>query len=50
MGDDWAAGRQLCVDVLCAYARLPAAAQDGEREVRRTLFRVIRDHLRPDVR
>jgi hypothetical protein len=33
--------------VLCAYVRLPAAAQDGEREVRRTLFRVIRDHLRP---
>jgi hypothetical protein len=49
LGDDWAAGRQLCVDVLCAYVRLPAAAQDGEREVRRTLFRVIRDHLRPDA-
>lgn len=49
LGDDWAAGRQLCVDVLCAYTRLPAAAQDGEREVRRTLFRVIRDHLRPDA-
>ena len=47
LADDWAAGRQLCVDVLCAYVRLPAVAQDGEGEVRRTLFRVIRDHLRP---
>jgi hypothetical protein len=48
LADDWAAGRQLCVDVLCAYVRLPAGSQEGEREVRRTLFRVVRDHLRPE--
>lgn len=46
LADDWAVGRQLCLDVLCAYIRLPAGLQEGEREVRRTLFRVIRDHLR----
>lgn len=49
LADDWAEGRQLCVDVLCAYARLPHEDQTGaEREVRRTLFRIIRNHLRPD--
>ncbi|MEE1931212.1 pentapeptide repeat-containing protein [Streptomyces sp. TRM 70351] len=52
--------RQTCIDVLCAYLRLPytaltdlprgdAAARHeylALREVRRTVIRVIRDHLR----
>ncbi|MEU4081279.1 hypothetical protein DEJ45_00060 [Streptomyces venezuelae] len=52
--------RQTCVDVLCAYLRLPYAregdvAQGDEaarhgylalREVRHTVIRVVRDHLR----
>ncbi|MGA5599626.1 pentapeptide repeat-containing protein [Streptomyces griseoincarnatus] len=55
--------RQTCVDVLCAFLRLPYAAEsnlpsDDEaarhdylalREVRHTVIRLIRDHLRlPD--
>lgn len=52
--------RQTCIDVLCAYLRLPYAAErdlhegDAEawhqylalREVRHTIVRVVRDHLR----
>ncbi|MFD3622559.1 pentapeptide repeat-containing protein [Streptomyces sp. NPDC058676] len=52
--------RQTCIDVLCAYLRLPYAAEadlpEGDanarhsylalREVRHTVIRVIRDHLR----
>jgi len=49
--------RQTCIDVLCAYVRLPYAPdpgyddQDGHhayrslREVRRTVIRLVRDHL-----
>jgi hypothetical protein len=48
LADDWALGRQMCVDVLCAYIRLPYEQDDqGERQVRWTLFRIIRNHLRP---
>jgi len=46
--------RQLCIDVLCGYLRLPyepdPARPDhryGEYVVRHTIMRVIRDHLRP---
>ncbi|MBU3866204.1 pentapeptide repeat-containing protein, partial [Streptomyces sp. 4503] len=52
--------RQTCIDVLCAYLRLPYTAQDdipaGDpeaqhaylalKEVRHTVIRVIRDHFR----
>ncbi|PRX16783.1 hypothetical protein CLV67_118114 [Actinoplanes italicus] len=49
LADDWASGRQMCVDVLCAYIRLPYETDDeSERQVRWTLFRIIRNHLRPD--
>ncbi|MEU4623972.1 hypothetical protein AB0G04_28855 [Actinoplanes sp. NPDC023801] len=49
LADDWAHGRQMCVDVLCAYIRLPYEHEDqGERQVRWTLFRIIRNHLRSD--
>jgi hypothetical protein len=50
LADDWDVGRQLCIDVLCAYIRMPYKdPEDGEREVRRTLFRVIRNHLRQEA-
>jgi hypothetical protein len=47
LADDWSDQRQVCIDVLCAYLRLPSAGVADE-EVRRTLIRVIRDHLRDD--
>ncbi|MGL5825375.1 MAG: pentapeptide repeat-containing protein, partial [Nocardioides sp.] len=78
LADEWPAQRQQCVDVLCAYLRLPwqstpddehpLAARTisktvsrepdesrtytyrdstGETEVRKTIVRVIADHLRP---
>ncbi|MFI6277057.1 pentapeptide repeat-containing protein [Streptomyces sp. NPDC050988] len=56
--------RQTCIDVLCAYLRLPYTAEadlptgDAEarhtymalREVRHTIIRLIRDHLRLNFR
>ncbi|MEE4597618.1 pentapeptide repeat-containing protein [Streptomyces sp. DSM 41524] len=52
--------RQTCIDVLCAYVRMPYTAEDdlssddaearhtylALREVRHTVIRLIRDHLR----
>ncbi|MFJ4710640.1 pentapeptide repeat-containing protein [Streptomyces sp. NPDC088785] len=52
--------RQTCIDVLCAYLRLPYIAESalpagdvraeheyrGLREVRHTVIRLVRDHLR----
>jgi len=62
LADDWAENRQTCVDVLCAYLRMPYAPDPGEnaaesdrlafqadREVRHTAVRVIAAHLRPDA-
>ncbi len=69
VADEWTAQRQQCVDVLCAYLRLPYRPREeqsdfydtermqyepdwrrrgGEREVRRTVLRTIREHLLPD--
>ncbi|MFI2358173.1 pentapeptide repeat-containing protein [Streptomyces anulatus] len=52
LADDWPEQRQVCVDVLCAYLRMPYATnttdpgfRHGEREVRLTIIRAIRDHL-----
>ncbi len=48
LADDWAEQRQQCIDVLCAYLRLPynsAASEPGEREVRLTVIRIITAHL-----
>src|ERR1700761_8721946 len=58
LADDWKENRQTCVDVLCAYLRLPydrAPAGEmtkadrldflGSREVRHTVIRVISAHL-----
>jgi hypothetical protein len=78
LADDWREGRQTCIDVLCAYVRMPwpeppppseagseAGAASAETEstsetpavtareiaeegqVRHTIIRVIREHIRP---
>jgi hypothetical protein len=59
--DDWDdhARRQMCIDVLCSYARMPddsepstedhpsgRAGWESAREVKRTILRVIAAHLR----
>lgn len=56
LADEWEARRQTCVNVLTAYLQVPWIwdpddddYQVGEHEVRRTIFRVIRDHLRDDM-
>jgi hypothetical protein len=59
LADDWPENRQTCVDVLCAYLRLPYEPAPGEeipapehlaflasREVRHTVIGVIAAHLR----
>jgi hypothetical protein len=63
LADDWPERRQTCVDVLCAYLRMPYTAEPaadapkpeqqafrGAREVRHTVIRVITAHLQPDER
>ena len=60
LADDWEQNRQTCVDVLCAYLRLPYDSDAGDdttpadrtayranREVRHTIIRLIGAHLRP---
>jgi uncharacterized protein YjbI with pentapeptide repeats len=60
LADDWKQNRQTCVDVLCAYLRLPYDPDQGNdadraertafranREVRHTVIRLIGAHLRP---
>lgn len=59
LADDWAENRQTCIDVLCAYLRIPYERDPGQdapaaerlaflgsREVRHTVIRVITAHLR----
>src|SRR6266487_5758356 len=59
LADDWPENRQTCVDILCAYLRLPYDPDPGEdatpadratyqanREVRHTIIRLICTHLR----
>ncbi len=60
LADDWTHGRQTCIEVLCAYLRLPYTTPDGEgeeqdkaraeRQVRYTVIRILRDRLRPDAK
>jgi len=58
LADDWQDHRQTCVDVLCAYLRMPYEPEPGDdapvekrlalqasREVRHTVIRVIAAHL-----
>jgi uncharacterized protein YjbI with pentapeptide repeats len=59
LADDWKENRQTCVDVLCAYLRLPYDPDPGDadpakhasyranREVRHTVIRLIGAHLKP---
>ncbi|MER6825260.1 pentapeptide repeat-containing protein [Streptosporangium sp. NPDC000563] len=60
LADDWSGGRQMCIDVLCAYLRMPLepdADQDpaglatwrAMREVRATILRLIGAHLHRDA-
>jgi hypothetical protein len=62
LADDWAENRQTCVDVLCAYLRMPYEPDPGQdapepqrlvfqagREVRHTVIRIITAHLREDA-
>jgi Pentapeptide repeats (9 copies) len=63
LADDWEANRQTCVDVLCAYLRMPYEPDPGpdgsmleqlavqsSREVRHTVIRVITAHLKDDTK
>ncbi|WP_158879512.1 hypothetical protein [Amycolatopsis anabasis] len=46
LADDWQDNRQICVDVLCGYLRLPRDGEDTvERKVRQTLLRLLGDRL-----
>jgi hypothetical protein len=60
LADDWPDQRQTCIDVLCAYLRMPYLPDPGPdappadqqacrslREVRHTVIRVITAHLQP---
>jgi len=62
LADDWEENRQTCVDVLCAYLRMPYEPEPGQdspepqrldfrasREVRHTVIRVITSHLTRDT-
>ncbi|WP_203736779.1 pentapeptide repeat-containing protein [Catellatospora chokoriensis] len=55
LADDWLAGRQTCINVLCSYLRMPydhiPGDHDlvrGEREVRLIIIGIISEHLRRD--
>lgn len=62
LADDWEKNRQICVDVLCAYLRMPYEPDPGQdapepqrlafqaiREVRHTVIRVITAHLKQNA-
>jgi uncharacterized protein YjbI with pentapeptide repeats len=62
LADDWEENRRTCVDVLCAYLRMPYEPDPGPdvpetqrlafqaiREVRHTVIRVITAHLQKDA-
>ncbi|MFF3918987.1 pentapeptide repeat-containing protein [Streptomyces sp. NPDC001852] len=59
LADEWLQERQMCIDVLCGYLRMPHAPDPPsdeealrvwqcEREVRLTILRLIAAHLRDD--
>lgn len=56
LADDWLDERQSCVDVLCAYLRMPwdplpvgPTTEPGEAQVRSTILSVIGQHIRNDL-
>ncbi|MCF3105443.1 hypothetical protein IPZ58_28200 [Streptomyces roseoverticillatus] len=63
LADDWTEQRQTCVNVLCAYLRIPFAPEPADnipleqrlswqaaRQVRHTVIAVIREHLLPEAK
>jgi hypothetical protein len=48
LADDWKENRHTCINVLCAYLRLPYEAGEADQQVRRTVIQVIGQHLRGD--
>ncbi|MFI7180516.1 pentapeptide repeat-containing protein [Streptomyces spororaveus] len=59
LADEWHQERQMCIDVLCGYLRMPYppdppadepgfTAWQRERETRKTVLRLIAAHLRED--
>ncbi|MEU1387301.1 MULTISPECIES: pentapeptide repeat-containing protein [unclassified Nonomuraea] len=63
LADDWEGGRQMCIDVLCAYLRMPPGPEPdattdaaehtvwlGMGEVRATIWRLIATHLKAYAR
>jgi hypothetical protein len=61
LADDWEEKRQTCIDVLCAYLRMPHYSSStvggssivtqpfrgrAEREIRQTIIRLVAGHLR----
>jgi uncharacterized protein YjbI with pentapeptide repeats len=49
LADEWTKQRRTCVEILCAYLRMPYrrdGSDPGEKEVRLSIIRVISDHLR----
>ncbi|TWP52977.1 hypothetical protein FKR81_07705 [Lentzea tibetensis] len=53
LADEWVEQRQVCIEVLCAYLRIPYEPaldspwlHDEESEIRLSITRVISDHLR----
>jgi uncharacterized protein YjbI with pentapeptide repeats len=57
LADDWVEGQQRCIDVLCAYLRMPYTKPNDDsppeaweqRIVRHTIIRVIGAHLSADA-
>ncbi|HEX7306906.1 pentapeptide repeat-containing protein [Lentzea sp.] len=57
LADEWPEQRQVCIDVLCSYLRIPYEPDvtsewyhNSESEVRLSITSVISQHLRPDAR
>jgi hypothetical protein len=55
LADDWKSERQTCIDVLCAYLRMPPQGTPGspdflaDREVRASVARVIASRVREEA-
>ncbi|SDF56691.1 Pentapeptide repeat-containing protein [Lentzea fradiae] len=54
LADEWPDQRQVCIDVLCSYLRVPHEpdldspwSHDAETEVRLSITRILSRHLRP---
>ncbi|WP_146251255.1 pentapeptide repeat-containing protein [Nocardia tenerifensis] len=49
LADDWPEQRQVCVDVLCGYLKMPPVNEKSEPEVRAAITDVLAAHLRRDT-